>query len=192
MLNMTKKTSATAIAAWVVKTRSVIRYSTPVNARAMATVPAIASRFPLRTITSLSPSRKRDRRAQERGVVDVALGRVQFPELAGKADGEEEAEQDLGAWDEGAQLLEQLAVFPLQPLLDLFVVGIFPEPLLDRFVGGHDVLPPGFRPAICAAHPGSALLTWDGSSVASAPEEPSRIVWMINGILDPMRGRARS
>jgi hypothetical protein len=57
----TKKTSATAIAAWVVKSRSVIRYSAPVKARAMAPVPAIASRLPLWTSRSLSPSRKRRR-----------------------------------------------------------------------------------------------------------------------------------
>jgi hypothetical protein len=65
------------------------------------------------------------------------LDGVQVGERAGEADGEQEAEQDLGAGDEGAQLLEQLAVFALEPFLDRFVLGSFPEPLLDRFVGGH-------------------------------------------------------
>ena len=40
---------------------------------------------------------QRDRRGQEGGVVDVALDRVQVGERAGEADGEQEAEQDLGA-----------------------------------------------------------------------------------------------
>jgi hypothetical protein len=52
---------------------------------------------------------ERDRRGQEGGVVDVAVDCAQVGERAGEADGEQEAEQDLGARDEGAQLLEQLA-----------------------------------------------------------------------------------
>jgi hypothetical protein len=109
---------------------------------------------------SLSPSRKaqavvggggeqqdqRDRRGQEGGVVDVALDRVQVGERAGEADGQEETEQDLGAGDEGAQLLKQLAVLALEPFFDVFVFGLFPEPLLDHVVSGHIVLPPGFGP----------------------------------------------
>ena len=35
------------------------------------------------------------------------------------------------------QLLEQRAVFALEPFLDVFVLGSFPEPLLDHFVSGH-------------------------------------------------------
>ena len=60
-------------------------------------------------------------------VVDVALDRVQVGEPAGKADGEQEAEQDLGTGDEGAQLLKQLAMLALQPFLDVFVLGSFPS-----------------------------------------------------------------
>jgi hypothetical protein len=80
---------------------------------------------------------ERDRRGQEGGVVDVALDGVQVGERAGKADGEQEAEQDLGAGDEGAQFLEQLAVLALESFFDRFVFGSFPESLLDHFVGGH-------------------------------------------------------
>jgi hypothetical protein len=50
----------------------------------------------------------------------------------------------VGAGDEGAQLLEQLAVLALQPFFDLFVLKVFPKPLLDHFVGGHVVPPPRF------------------------------------------------
>jgi hypothetical protein len=48
------------------------------------------------------------------------------------------------------QLLEQRAVFALEPFLDRFVFGSFPEPLLDHVVGGHVVLPRAFRPALYA------------------------------------------
>jgi hypothetical protein len=41
-------------------------------------------------------------------------------------------------------------VFALQPFLDVFVLGSFPKPLLDHFVGGHVVLPREFRPALYA------------------------------------------
>jgi hypothetical protein len=51
-------------------------------------------------------------------------------------------ERDLGAGDEGAQFLEQFAVFALESFFDRFIVGSFPESLLDHFVGGH-VCPSG-------------------------------------------------
>jgi hypothetical protein len=165
-----------------------------VKASAMAPVPAIASRLPFadhHVLVAFPEAQavvggggqqqdQRDRRAQERGVVDGALDGVQVGERGGKADGEEEAEQDLGAGDEGAKFLEQLAVFALQPFLDVFVFGSFPEPLLDHVVGGHDCPPTHvwsgtLRQAwICPVSVGA----W---SVASAPEGPSRIVRMING-----------
>jgi hypothetical protein len=45
---------------------------------------------------------------------------------------------------ETAVLTEQLAVLAFEPFLDLFLVGIFPEPLLDRFVSGPPLSsPPG-------------------------------------------------
>jgi hypothetical protein len=91
---------------------------------------------------------ERDRRGQERAVVDVALDCTQVGERAGEADSEQEAEQDLGPGDEGAQLLEQLAVFALQPFLDRFVFGSFPKSLLDDFVGGHVGPPTRVRPAL--------------------------------------------
>ena len=52
-----------------------------------------------------------------------------------------EAEEDLGAGDEGAKFLEQFAVFALEPFLDRFVLRVFPKPLLDDFVGGHGCPP---------------------------------------------------
>jgi hypothetical protein len=61
-----------------------------------------------------------------------------------------------------AQLLEQRAVFALEPFLDRFVFGSFPEPLLDHFVGGHVGPPTQVRPARYAK-PGSALFKWGGS-----------------------------
>jgi hypothetical protein len=72
-------------------------------------------------------------------------------------------------------------VFALQPFLDVFVLGSFPEPLLDLFVGGHVVLPPAFGPALYAK-PGAVLFPWC-VVVASAPEGPNRIVGMINGMI---------
>jgi hypothetical protein len=80
---------------------------------------------------------ERDRRGQEGAVVDVTLDCVQVGERAGEADGEQEAEQDLGPGDEGAKFLEQLAVFALESFFDRFVLGSFPESLLDHVVGGH-------------------------------------------------------
>jgi hypothetical protein len=59
-------------------------------------------------------------------------------------------------------------VFALEPFLDRFVFGIFPEPPLDHFVGGHDCPPPGFRPAICA-NSKSALLV--GSVGGGVPDD---------------------
>jgi len=75
-----------------------MRYSTPVKASAMAPVPAIASRVPFadhHVLVAFAEAQpvigggsqrqdEHDRRAQERAVVDVALDRVQFLELAGK------------------------------------------------------------------------------------------------------------
>ncbi len=60
-----------------------------------------------------------ERRADERGVVDVALGVVQLAELAREADREQESEEHLCAGDERAQLLEQLVELALEPLLEL-------------------------------------------------------------------------
>jgi hypothetical protein len=107
---------------------------------------------------------ERDRRGQERAVVDVALDRAQVGERGGEADGEQEAEQHLGAGDEGAQLLEQLAVLALEPFFYRFVLGSFPEPLLDHFVGGHGCPPTRVCPALYAKS-GSALFPWGVSSV---------------------------
>jgi hypothetical protein len=58
---------------------------------------------------------------------------------------------------ETAVLTEQLAVLAFEPFLDLFLVGIFPEPLLDRFVSGH-LCPPHPAWSGLYAKPGSALL----------------------------------
>jgi hypothetical protein len=78
-----KKKSATAIAAWVVKSRSVMRYSTPVKARAMAPVLSIASRLPLRTSASLCSRSSRSfalsgepRKEGASGVPACAQGRL--------------------------------------------------------------------------------------------------------------------
>jgi hypothetical protein len=73
-------------------------------------------------------------------------------------------------------------VFALEPFLDVFVLGIFPEALLDHVVGGHVVLPAAFGPALYAK-PRFPLFPWGAWSVASAPEGPSRIVGMISGVL---------
>jgi hypothetical protein len=74
-----------------------------------------------------------------------------------KRNGEQEAEQDLGAGDEGAQLVEQFAVLALESFFDRFVFGSFPESLLDHFVGGHGC--PSTRGLFgLYAKPGSALL----------------------------------
>jgi hypothetical protein len=102
------------------------------------------------------------RRDQERAVVDVAVDRAQVGERTGKADGEQEAEQHLGAGDEGAQLLEQLAVLALQPFFDLFVLKVFPKPLLDHFVGGHVVLPPRFVGTLREARICPVYVEWVG------------------------------
>ena len=65
---------------------------------------------------------ERDRSRDERRVVDVALGVVEGAELAGEADGEEKAEEHLGAWNERAKLFEQLAVLALELLLATLAV----------------------------------------------------------------------
>jgi hypothetical protein len=111
---------------------------------------------------------ERDRRGQERGVVDGALDRAQVGERAGKADGEQEAEQDLGAGDEGAQLLEQLAVFAFEPFLDRFIFGASPSRCSITSSVATIVPPPSqFRPAIsrsldlpCSPGMGRRWLGW--------------------------------
>jgi hypothetical protein len=76
----------------------------------------------------------------------------------------DEAEQDLGTGDEGAQLLKQLAVLALEPFFDVFVLGILPEPLLDHVVGGHVCSPSSVCPALYGK-PGAALCPWGAWSV---------------------------
>ena len=62
---------------------------------------------------------ERDGVAHERGVVDVSLECAEIAELVREADPEQEAEEDGGAGDEGAELLEQLVVLPLESCLQL-------------------------------------------------------------------------
>jgi hypothetical protein len=113
---------------------------------------------------------ERDRRGQEGSVEDIALDRAQVGERAGKANGEQEAEQDLGAGDEGPQLLEQLAVFTLEPFFDRFVFGASPSRCSIASSVATLVLPPEFVRALYAK-PGSALSMWSGS-VAPARKDP--------------------
>ena len=113
------------------KTSAVMRYTTPVKAKAIDA--RAGDRLPVAlaqhvVLVALAEAKtvmrrrreeqdQRDGRRDERRVVDIALRVVQVAELTGEPDGEQEAEEHLRAGNERPELLEQLAVLSLQLLL---------------------------------------------------------------------------
>ena len=105
------------------------------KASELATVPAIASRFPLRRMSILvalaeaQPVVRRGREEEDESDGRArrasrsrrsARCRVELVERAREADREQEAEEDVRARDERAELLEQLVVLALEPRLERF------------------------------------------------------------------------
>jgi len=175
-----------------------MRYSTPVKASAMAPVPAIASRVPFadhHVLVAFAEAQpvigggsqrqdEHDRRAQERAVVDVALDRVQFLELAGKRMASRKPNRTSAPGDEGAQLLKQLAVLALEPFFAASSSRPSPSPCS---ITSSEATPPTPGSSSTLREPGSALCPWVAWSVALAPDGTSRIGRMINGMLHSAR-----
>jgi hypothetical protein len=81
------------------------------------------------------------RSREQRHVVDVSLVVGQLTELGREADREQEAEEDLRAGDQRAELVQQLLVLALEALLQV-LVGLLPldEPLGQLRIGHRPIL----------------------------------------------------
>src|SRR5688500_7429330 len=84
---------------------------------------------------------ERDRGGDERCVVDISFCALEVAELRREADREQETEQHLCAGDKGAELLEELVVLALEPVLAILAALLLPEALPRRI--RHTLTPTG-------------------------------------------------
>jgi hypothetical protein len=113
---------------------------------------------------------QRNRRAEQRRVVDVLLAGSEILELPGEPNREQEAEQHLGTGNEGAELLKELTVLALESLLELLLVLLVLYPLLGVVVLGDD------RDRILSARRrrATALDLFDAAIVGASDEDAKR------------------